>query len=336
LRGRIFSLDFPGDDYFSGGAGADSLVGFAGNGTLDGGAGNDLLDGGTGADRLIGGVGDDIYVVDNALDVVVEGAGAGTDLVKSSIGYALAANVENLTLTGTAAINGTGNALNNVIIGNAGANSLAGGAGNDTLDGWAGNDLFDGGTGADRLIGGVGDDTYVVDNVLDVVTEAAGACTDLVYPSINYTLAANVENLTLLGTAAINGTGNALNNAILGNDGTNSLSGGDGADSLAGGAGNDWFDGWAGAALTIGGDGLDTFVIKQGFGRDTIADFGATAANQDLLQVSTSVFANMQAFMAGASQVGSDVIVTATPNDVLTLKNVTLASLDATDLRFVA
>jgi hypothetical protein len=122
------------------------------------------------------------------------------------------------------------------------------------------------------------------------------------------------------------------------------FSGGAGADSLAGfagndtldaGAGNDQLDGGTGGDLLIGGVGLDTFVIKQGFGRDTITDFGATAANQDLLQVSTSVFTAMQTFMAASRQVGADVIVTATPNDVLTLKNVTLASLDATDLRFV-
>jgi Ca2+-binding RTX toxin-like protein len=94
---------------------------------------------------------------------------------------------------------------------------------------------------------------------------------------------------------------------------------------LAGGAGNDWL---------TGGAGLDNFVIKPGFGRDVITNFGATPANQDLLQVSNKVFANMQAFMAAARQSGSDVIITATPTDVLTLKNVTLASLDAADLRF--
>ena len=85
------------------------------------------------------------------------------------------------------------------------------------------------------------------------------------------------------------------------------------------------FDGGAGDDWLTGGVGLDTFVIKPGFGRDTITDFGATGANQDLLQVSTSVFATMQAFMAASRQVGTDVMITATPNDVLTLQNVALA-----------
>jgi hypothetical protein len=89
-------------------------------------------------------------------------------------------------------------------------------------------------------------------------------------------------------------------------------------------------------ALLTGGTRPETFVIRPGFGRDTIADFGATAANQDLLQVSTSVFANMQAFMGASRQAGSDGIVSATPNDVLTLRNVALALLDMTDLRFAA
>jgi hypothetical protein len=181
VRGRIFSLDFPGNDYFSGGVGADSLSGFAGddtlfgaagndslsggtgNDSLDGAAGDDRLDGGTGVDRLAGGLGNDSYVVDDAGDVVVEDAGAGIDLVQSSLSHILGANVENLTLLGTAALNGTGNELNNVIAGNTGANSLSGadgndyllgGAGNDSLDGGAGDDRLDGGTGADRLAGG--------------------------------------------------------------------------------------------------------------------------------------------------------------------------------------
>ena len=112
----------------------------------------------------------------------------------------LAANVENLTLTGVDAINGTGNELANVLTGNAGANTLTGGAGNDTLDG---------GAGADTLIGGLGDDLYIVDNIGDQTVEAAGAGTDTVQSSVTLTLAADVENLILIGSGAINGTGNA-------------------------------------------------------------------------------------------------------------------------------
>ena len=214
----------------TGGSGNDTLSGAGGNDTLYGQAGNDRLDGGTGSDRLIGGVGDDLYVVDVSGDVIVENAGEGTDLVQSSITYTLAANVENLTLTGTSAINGTGNSGNNLLTGNSAVNSLSGGAGNDTLNG---------GAGADSLIGGAGDDLYVVDNTSDKTTENAGEGNDTVQSSVTWTLAANLENLTLTGTTAINGTGNASANVLRGNAAANTLNGSTGIDTLIGGAGND-------------------------------------------------------------------------------------------------
>jgi trimeric autotransporter adhesin len=202
------------------------------NNVLTGNSAANILNGGTGSDTMLGGAGDDTYVVDNTADVVTENVGEGTDLVQASVTYALAANVENLKLTGTAAINGTGNALDNVLIGNSTINTLTGGAGNDTLDG---------GAGADNLIGGVGNDSYIVDNTGDVITENANEGTDLVQSSVTTTLAANVENLTLTGTATVNGIGNTLNNFITGNSANNMLDGGAGADTLAGGAGNDTY-----------------------------------------------------------------------------------------------
>src|SRR5439155_1622720 len=151
-----------------------------------------------------------------------------------------------MILTGTGDIDGTGNVLNNVIRGTTGSNVISGGDGNDTLYGAAGNDtlnggngidVLDGGLGADTMSGGAGSDTYVVDNVGDVVSENSGEGTDLVQSSITYTLGSDVENLTLTGATAINGTGNGLDNVINGNSAANVLSGGDGNDTLHGGGG---------------------------------------------------------------------------------------------------
>ncbi|NTU52390.1 MAG: DUF4347 domain-containing protein [Chlorobiaceae bacterium] len=152
-----------GNDQQNGAAGDDQMYGEAGNDTLMGNGGNDLLDGGTDADRMEGGAGNDMYVVDNPGDVVKETAGKGTDSVEASITFTLVANVENLTLTGSGAINGKGNVLDNVINGNDGANVLSGATGNDTILGVGGNDTINGGTGADVMTGGDGNDLFVFD-----------------------------------------------------------------------------------------------------------------------------------------------------------------------------
>ena len=209
----------------------NTLTGTAGRDVIYGLAGNDTIDGGAGADTLIGGAGNDTFVVDDAGDVIIEVANEGTDLVKASVSYALPANVENLTLIGPGAINATGNALANKLTGNAADNRL------------------DGGLGADTLAGGAGNDTYVVDDIGDKITEVLNEGEDTVLASVSYTLAANVENLILTGTAAINGTGNSLANTITGNSGDNLLSGGGGTDTLIGGDGNDTY--LAGAGDTI-------------------------------------------------------------------------------------
>lgn len=180
------------------------------NNTLVGNSGANTLSGGTGADAMSGGTGDDTYVVDNAGDTVTENANEGVDTVQSSLTHTLGANVENLTLTGTTAINGTGNALDNVLSGNSAANVLTGGAGNDT---------------------------YVV-GTGDTVTEQANAGIDTVQSSLTYTLGANVENLTLTGTTAINGTGNVLDNVLTGNSAANVLTGGAGNDTYVVGTGD--------------------------------------------------------------------------------------------------
>jgi Ca2+-binding RTX toxin-like protein len=314
---------------------ANSLIGNSGDNILTGGAGNDTLDGGAGADNMSGGAGNDIYIVDNAGDTVFDVA--GTDSVYSSITYNLAISatgVENLYLTGSSAIDGTGNDDNNLIVGNGAVNALDGGEGNDTLDGGAGADNMTGGTGddiyivdnagdtvvedltlalgggtdtvrtlvnfdisglanvenithlgsanlksigndlgnvmtgnegIDTMTGGAGNDTYILNNTTDVVTEAGGQGTDEIQSSATYILSDNVERLVLTGLANINGTGNALDNTLIGNIGNNSLDGAGGADFMAGGAGNDTYtiDNAGDVVFESINNGIDTIISNQ-------------------------------------------------------------------------
>ena len=233
--------------HIDGGALTSSLnfIGSAASDTIIGTAFNDTINGGAGADTMEGGAGDDTYYIDNAGDFIVEQIGQGHDTAISTVSHTLESNVEDLILQGSAAINGTGNGLDNSISGNDLANTLLGLDGNDTLYGYGGNDILDGGTGVDKMYGGTGDDTYYVDDVRDQVIENANEGTDTVIASINYVLPDNVENLTLSPTTDLNGTatGNALDNIITGNSGNNVLAGKGGNDILIGGAGADTLDG---------------------------------------------------------------------------------------------
>jgi Ca2+-binding RTX toxin-like protein len=268
LAGNIDGTGNTLDNIITGNDWNNVLMGLAGNDKISAGAGMDQLDGGVGVDTMAGGQDNDIYVVDNALDVASENLNEGIDTVRSSVSYTLGANVENLVLTGSAAINGTGSADDNSITGNSGNNALSGMGGNDTLMGLAGNDTLNGGTGMDSMAGGTGDDTYVVDDSADIVAENAGEGLDTVFSSITHTLAANVENLVLAGMANVNGSGNGLNNSLTGNTGNNLLSGLDGADTLAGMAGNDGLSGGTGNDRLDGGDGND--ILVGGVGADTL------------------------------------------------------------------
>jgi Ca2+-binding RTX toxin-like protein len=267
------------------GTGGLNATGNAGANMLIGNAGANELDGLAGADTMIGGAGADTYEVDNSSDVVIENPGEGTDQVNSSASFFLGGFVEHLTLTGTDSISGYGNALANKITGNASANSLFGREGNDTLTGNDGGDYLDGGVGADKLIGGTGNDDYKVDDAGDRVVES-GPSTDVdsVQSFITYTLGKDLEELFLLGDAAIDGTGNSLDNLIEGTDkgnvlsgldGNDSLMGQDGGDLLMGGIGDDTLRADGGEDTLVGGVGIDVFVFSDTSldGVDVIADY---------------------------------------------------------------
>ncbi len=251
------------------------------NNVLIGNSAANTLSGGTGADQMTGGAGNDTYVVENIGDVVTENANEGMDVVQSAITYTLGVNVENLTLMGATAINGTGNTLDNVLIGNGAINALTGGAGNDTLDG---------GAGADKLTGGAGNDTYLVDNTGDVVTELASEGTDTVLSSVTYALAANVENITLAGTTAINGTGNSLDNVLRGNSAAN---------TLGGGAGN------------------DTYLFGRGSGQDQISSYDAQSTDDKVI-FGAAIAADQIWFSKNNNDLRVDVLGT---SDQVTLQN---------------
>ncbi|HEV2746462.1 MAG TPA: type I secretion C-terminal target domain-containing protein [Allosphingosinicella sp.] len=254
------------------GAGDDRLTGGSGWDRLLGGAGNDLLDGGSAADQLSGGGGDDSFVIDHVGDLVQESGGGGTDSVASSVSHTLAMFVENLTLTGTAAIEGTGNFHANVLTGNSGDNVIRGGLGNDRIDGGGGSDWLQGESGNDR---------YLIGEAGAVVEERAGDGNDSVYTAVSYSLAENIENLVLRGEQDIAGSGNELANAVRGNSGSN---------TLAGGAGDDVIEGRAGRDTLTGGAGADTFDYNllhqsRGHASDLIMDF--SSGEGDLIDLST-------------------------------------------------
>jgi Ca2+-binding RTX toxin-like protein len=277
-------------------------TGNAGNNTVTGNSGNNTLAGGLGNDVLAGGLGNDTYIVGDATETISENAAEGTDTVLATVTHTLAAEVENLTLLGTAAINATGNTGDNTLTGNSAANILDGGLGNDTyvidaLDtvavdaggvdtvayngsysiagradlegvtllgtgafnatGNGGDNILTGNSGKNTLDGGAGNDTYVIGST-DVIVDSAG--TDTVQTNFTYTLLANMENLVLTGTTAINGFGNASVNTLTGSAGNNTLNGFGGIDAYIGGLGNDVYvvDNSAETVTELAGQGTDT------------------------------------------------------------------------------
>jgi Ca2+-binding RTX toxin-like protein len=264
-----------GSDTLTGSPGADTLSGLGGNDLLIGRDGDDILDGGTGIDTLVGGAGNDSFVIGDLSDILIEETDGGSDTIVVTFSVSLASvdHIENITLTGSAALNATGDD---------GANKLTGNTGNNILEGHGGDDTLDGGDGSDTLIGGAGNDTYIA-GADDTIIEIGGEGTDNVRSSVTITLAPNLENLVLTGSAAISGTGNEHDNTITGNRSANTLTGGaghdvllgkNGKDTLFGGLGNDTLDGGGGTDQLVGGQGNDVYRLYFGGGRgnDTIVE----------------------------------------------------------------
>jgi Ca2+-binding RTX toxin-like protein len=268
-----------GADYLSGNAGYDTLIGGAGSDTINGGAGSDTIDGGDGIDTA------DYNSATGAITVKLTSTIAQT--IGGGMGVDTLLNIESLI----------GGNFSDKLIGNASTNNIQGLTGADTIYGGADNDTLDGGTGADKLYGGAGNDTYYVNSRYDAVTESTLATggIDTVYSSDSYSLTplarAGVENLTLTGTAAINGVGNAKANILIGNDAANRLGGGYGKDTLDGGNGNDILNGGYGQDVLTGSNGSDIFRLTN-FSKDTITDFVVV---DDTIQLENAVFTKLGA-----------------------------------------
>lgn len=264
------------DDTLLGGNGNDSIFGDDGDDSLEGGAGNDTLDGGLGADTMVGGDGDDTYYVDNIGDVIIEATtakgGKDTVIITNPLltrdNFSQFVGIENFVQLGESDSVIAGDDKANKLEGNAGNNHLIGNGGNDTLYGYDGDDTLEGGRGIDKLYGGAGNDTYILSNEEDTIIDEEG--TDIVLSSATITLKkyTNVENLTLTGEKAINGTGNDNDNIIEGNDNDNKLDGGNGDDTLIGNDGDDTLIGGAGNNFLDGGNGEGDVALYKGIADD--------------------------------------------------------------------
>ncbi|WP_018716246.1 calcium-binding protein [Brachymonas chironomi] len=327
----LFSHVLLGHDTLNGSPQADTLLGFhgndklygnGGNDVLKGGSGNDIMNGGIGADTMIGGSGNDTYYVDNIYDRVYEtistdsnANAGGIDKINSSVSYDLSTHagvryVENLSLVGTAAINGTGNNLNNVLIGNGAANTLYGLNGNDTLKGGAGHDTLFGGNGHDTLLGDTGNDLLEGGAGNDILDGGSGIDTANysrtgAAVTVNLTKSTRQDTLgagwdTLIQIENVTGSrygdrlyGNSENNTLRGENGNDILSGGAGKDTLIGGYGNDFLNGGVGSDVLTGGAGKDIFIFNTQLSSsniDKITDFVAT---EDTIRLDNTIFTKL-------------------------------------------
>ena len=226
-----------------------ALVG-AGNGladTLSANAGNSTLIAGSAADTLIGGSGNDTFVVNNTADVVQDTAGGANNVLQSSVSDTLPTNVNTLILTGNGNLRGVANSGNDTLISN---------------------------TGVDTLVGGSGNDVFVVNNAGDVVSDASTTRTNSILSSVSYTLATNIQSLTLTGSANLTATGNAAAGVLTGNAGNDTLIAGSGNETLVAGSGNDTLIAGSGQDVLVGGSGADTYEVNATSG-NTLIDLGS-------------------------------------------------------------
>lgn len=263
-----------GDDMLFGGIGDDQIYGVGGNDTINGGFGADILDGGANT-----AVGDTISYVGSVAGVTVN---LGTSTASGG-------DAQGDTISGFENISGSGQA--DMLFGDGGNNTIKGGGGADTVNGGGGDDRLDGGTAADTLQGGTGNDTYIVDNVGDVVTEAAGDASDQVFTTVSYNVPENVEVLIMGGTADLQSFGTAARDIIIGNSGNNSLIGLGSNDVLQGGDGND----------TYGVDNSSDAVVETATGGNdavnTSVDFNlANSPNVETLILRAGEATAVQAF----------------------------------------
>ncbi|ONG50400.1 hypothetical protein BKE38_18430 [Pseudoroseomonas deserti] len=289
-----------GPDLLVGSAEDDLLLGLAGDDRLEGLGGGDLLDGGMGNDLMLGGAGNDTYYVNKETDQVVELPGQGYDTVRSTVSWTLGTGQEALVMATLSAVAGTGNALDNSIIGSLadnllrgleGDDRLEGRDGDDALQGGEGDDWLDGGSGQDVLHGGLGDDTYVVDSAADRTVELRNEGYDTIRSSVAWTLGDHVEKLVLTGSAAT-GTGNALDNTVIGNAAGNALKGAAGDDRLEGGVGDDLLDGGMGNDLMLGGAGNDRYIVNKV--TDRAFEFADQGIDEVIATVSFALGSNVE------------------------------------------
>lgn len=296
LSANVEHLLYTGSAAFNG-------VGNASNNIIVGGIGADILNGADGDDALVGNAGEDILIGGDGSDTADYTGAAAAVSVRLSGQFAFDDGFGSRDVYSSIE-NATGSAFDDLLFGSNGDNVLKGGLGADILLGFDGNDTLVGGDGAaNTLQGGAGNDTYVV-TANDTITEFANEGIDTVRTTrATYTLGANVENLTFIGAGGFAGTGNALNNVMIGGAGNDVLNGGDGDDILTGGGGNDTLNGGAGNdTVTLRGIAGEYQVTYMGSDTYRVVD---TVSGRDGTTLVTGVeqlqFSNITTFLSAIS-----------------------------------